>query len=71
MNIEEMIIANNINQAMDNDIEDVIEELAMITSVGVRNTMEWLTAFNFTDNELELLGHAIMVMQHERDIPNK
>lgn len=71
MNIEEMIIANNINQAMDNDIEEMIDELATITSIGVCNTIDWLQGFNFTDNELEMLSHAVMVMQRERDIANK
>ena len=70
MNIEEMIIANNINQALDSDIEEMIDELATITSIGVCNSIEWLSSFDFTDNELEMLGHAVMVMQRERDIKN-
>lgn len=70
MNIEEMIISNNINQALDNDIEDMIDELATITSIGVINTIDWLNSFDFTDNELEMISHAVMVMQRERDINN-
>jgi hypothetical protein len=71
MNIEEMIIANNINQAMNTDLDEVIDELATITSIGVCNTINWLVGFNFTDNELEMISHAVMVMQQERDLISK
>jgi hypothetical protein len=62
MNIDDMIIVNNINQAIfDADIAIQGEDTA------ITNCINWLEEFEFNDVELEIMSQAILVILRERD----
>jgi hypothetical protein len=62
MNIDDMIIVNNINQAIfDADIAIEGEDTA------ITNCINWLEEFEFNDVELEMMSQAILVILRERD----
>jgi hypothetical protein len=62
MNIEDMIITNNISQAIfDADIAIQGEDSA------ITNCINWLEEFEFNDVELEMMSQAILVILRERD----
>ena len=62
MNIEDMIITNNISQAIfDADIAIPGEDSA------ITNCINWLEEFEFNDVELEMMSQAILVILRERD----
>jgi len=62
MNIDDMIIVNNINQAIfDADIAIQGEDTA------ITNCINWLEEFEFNDVELEMMSQAILVILRERD----
>jgi hypothetical protein len=62
MNIDDMIIVNNINQAIfDADIAIQGEDSA------ITNCINWLEEFEFNDVELEMMSQAILVILRERD----
>jgi hypothetical protein len=62
MNIDDMIIVNNINQAIfDADIAIEGEDSA------ITNCINWLEEFEFNDVELEMMSQAILVILRERD----
>ena len=62
MNIDDMIITNNISQAIfDADIAIQGEDSA------ITNCINWLEEFEFNDVELEMMSQAILVILRERD----
>jgi hypothetical protein len=62
MNIDDMIIVNNINQAIfDADIAIQGEDTA------ITNCINWLEEFEFNNVELEMMSQAILVILRERD----
>lgn len=62
MNIDDMIITNNISQAIfDADIAIQGEDSA------ITNCINWLEEFEFNDVELEMISQAVLVMLRERD----
>jgi hypothetical protein len=62
MNIDDMIIVNNINQAIfDADIAIEGEDSS------ITNCINWLEEFKFNDVELEMISQAILVILRERD----
>lgn len=62
MNIDDMIIVNNINQAIfDAEIAFEGEDTA------ITNCINWLEEFEFNDVELEMMSQAILVILRERD----
>jgi hypothetical protein len=62
MNIDDMIITNNISQAIfDADIAIQGEDTA------ITNCINWLEEFEFNDVELEMMSQAILVILRERD----
>lgn len=62
MNIDDMIITNNISQAIfDADIAIEGEDS------GITNCINWLEEFEFNDVELEMMSQAILVILRERD----
>jgi hypothetical protein len=68
MNIDDIILANNINQAVFN------EEIAIDTESGIMtmdNCIAWLTEQEFSDNSLEIIISAAIVILHERNNNNE
>jgi hypothetical protein len=62
MNIDDMIITNNISQAIfDADIAIQGEDSA------ITNCINWLEEFEFNDVELEMISQAVLVILRERD----
>lgn len=62
MNIDDMIITNNISQAIfDADIAIQGEDS------GITNCINWLEEFEFNDVELEMISQAVLVILRERD----
>jgi hypothetical protein len=62
MNIDDMIITNNISQAIfDADIAIQGEDSA------ITNCINWLEEFEFNNVELEMMSQAILVILRERD----
>jgi hypothetical protein len=62
MNIDDMIITNNISQAIfDADIAIEGEDS------GITNCINWLEEFEFNDVELEMISQAVLVILRERD----
>lgn len=62
MNIDDMIITNNISQAIfDADIAIEGEDSA------ITNCINWLEEFEFNDVELEMISQAVLVILRERD----
>jgi hypothetical protein len=62
MNIDDMIITNNISQAIfDADIAIQGEDTA------ITNCINWLEEFEFNNVELEMMSQAILVILRERD----
>lgn len=62
MNIDDMIISNNISQAIfDADIAIEGEDSA------ITNCINWLEEFEFNDVELEMISQAVLVILRERD----
>ena len=64
MNIDDIIISDNINQAVFN------EDIAIDTEAGkitMDNCIAWLTQQEFSDNSLEIIISAAIVILHERN----
>ena len=68
MNIDDIIISNNINQAVFN------EDIAIDTEAGkmtMDNCIAWLTHQEFSDNSLEIIISAAIVILNERNNNNE
>jgi hypothetical protein len=68
MNIDDIIISNNINQAVFNEELAIDAEADKMT---VDNCITWLTQQDFSDNSLEIIISAAIVILHERNNNNE
>ena len=68
MNIDDIIISNNINQAI---FDEEIAFSANTSQMTMDNCMAWLTIQEFTNTELEIIISAAIVILHERNNNNE